>query len=125
MVVSSPNFLRVLGWKDYHPRMRGMGRKWRNFKAILARKRLYAADERALLFEKMVPISRTDPQTDDDATVVTNPFDLARYFQVRGYEKIEVSCIDRPVPRIVEWVLDASPLRFLILNSFVQALKPA
>ena len=30
VVVSSPNFFRALGLRDYHPRMRGIGNKWRN-----------------------------------------------------------------------------------------------
>src|SRR5262249_35265009 len=28
VVLSSPNFLRVLGFRDYHPKMRGIGNKW-------------------------------------------------------------------------------------------------
>src|SRR5437762_5383046 len=31
IVLSSPNFFRVLGFRDYHPRMRGLGNKWRNW----------------------------------------------------------------------------------------------
>ena len=52
MVISSPNFLRVLGWKDYHPRMRGIGQKWENFKAFLARKKRYSAEGRALFSKR-------------------------------------------------------------------------
>ena len=124
MVVSSPNFLRVLGWKDYHPRMRGIGQKWKNLKTIMARRKRYASDENCIVFEKMIPIVRPDPMPDDDATVVTNSFDLQRYFQVRDYRQIKVSCVDRPVPRFVEALLDATFVRFLMLNSFVEALKP-
>jgi SAM-dependent methyltransferase len=124
MVVSSPNFLRVLGWKDYHHRMRGIGRKWENFKAILARRKRYSSDHTSVEFEKMTPIIRPEPRPDDDATVVTNSVDLHRYFQVRGYRNITVSCVDRPVPRLAEMVLDATPTRYLMLNSFVEAIKP-
>ncbi|HEY0256082.1 MAG TPA: class I SAM-dependent methyltransferase [Candidatus Methylacidiphilales bacterium] len=123
MIISSPNFLRVLGWKDYHPHMRGIGRKWKNLRAILARRDRYSAEKEAVIFEKMIPIVRPNPMPDDDATVVTNSFDLQRYFQVRGYGQIKVSCVDRPVPRLIEWGLDATPLRFLVLNSFVEAIK--
>ncbi len=123
MVISSPNFLRVLGWKDYHPHMRGIGQKWSNLKAILARRKRYVAEKDAIVFEKMVPIIRPNPMPDDDATVVTNSFDLHRYFQVRGYGQIKVSCVDRPVPRTIEAILDATPFRFLMLNSFVEAVK--
>jgi 2-polyprenyl-3-methyl-5-hydroxy-6-metoxy-1,4-benzoquinol methylase len=125
MVVSSPNFLRVLGWKDYHPRMRGIGQKWKNLKGLLARKKRYSANGNDIVFEKMIPIIRPDPMPDDDATVVTNSLDLQRYFRVRGYRRIKVSCVDRPVPHLVESILDATPARFLMLNSFVEALKPA
>ena len=124
MVVSSPNFLRVLGWKDYHPRMRGVGQKWGNLKALLARKKRYSADATSVDFEKMIPIVRPDFMPDDDATVVTNSLDLQRYFQVWGYREIRVSCVDRPVPAFVESILDATPVRFLMLNSFVEARKP-
>jgi len=105
--------------------MRGIGQKWENLKAMLARKREYLADETSLVFEKMIPIVRPDPMPDDDATVVTNSLDLQRYFQVRGYRQIKVSCVDRPVPRFIELILDLTPARFLMLNSFVEALKPA
>jgi SAM-dependent methyltransferase len=124
MIVSSPNFLRVLGWKDYHPRMRGLGQKWANLEAILARRRRYSADNTSIDFEKMTPIVRPEPMPDDDATVVTNSIDLHRYFHVRGYREIKVSCVDRPVPRLAELILDALPTRYLMLNSFVEATKP-
>jgi 2-polyprenyl-3-methyl-5-hydroxy-6-metoxy-1,4-benzoquinol methylase len=96
MIVSSPNFLRVLGWKDYHPRMRGIGQKWKNWKVLLARKKRYSLDGNTIVFEKMTPIVRPDPMPDDDATVLTNSLDLRRYFQVRSYRHIKVSCVDRP-----------------------------
>jgi len=123
MIVSSPNFLRVLGWKDYHPRMRGIGQKWKNWKVLLARKKRYSLDGNTIVFEKMTPIVRPDPMPDDDATVLTNSLDLRRYFQVRSYRHIKVSCVDRPVPHFVELILDATPARFLMLNSFVEAIK--
>lgn len=124
MVVSSPNFLRVLGWKDYHPRMRGIGQKWENLKIIFAHRKSYSVNPESVFFEKMSPLVRPDPMPDDDAIIVTNPVDMRRYFEVRGYQQIQVSCVDRPVPRFIEWILDASPMRFLILNSFLQAMKP-
>src|SRR4051812_2677255 len=34
IVISSPNFFRVFGWRDYHPRMRGLGNKLRNWKRL-------------------------------------------------------------------------------------------
>jgi len=123
MLISSSNFLRVLGWKDYHLRMRGVGQKWKNLQAIFARRKRYARDTTSIEFEKMTPIVRPQFMPDDDATVVTNPVDLQRYFHVRGFGRIRVSCVDRPVPRVAELILDALPTRFLMLNSFVEAIK--
>lgn len=37
-VVSSPNFFRGLGFRDYHPRMRGIGNKWRNARRLLQKR---------------------------------------------------------------------------------------
>src|SRR5690606_18842633 len=34
MVISSPNFFRVFGFRDYHHRMRGVGNKWRNWRRL-------------------------------------------------------------------------------------------
>src|SRR5438034_202745 len=39
VIVSSPNFFRVLGFRDYHPRMRGIGSKWRNWKRLREKRR--------------------------------------------------------------------------------------
>jgi len=125
MVVSSPNFLRVAGWRDYHPHMRGWGQKWRNLGTLRRHRRCYRQDETALVFEPLTPIFREPMEPDDDATVATNLLDLVRFFELRGFGEIRGSCVDRPVPRAVEWVLDATPLRYGILNAFVTATKPA
>jgi SAM-dependent methyltransferase len=123
MVVSSPNFLRMLGWRDYHPRMTGLGRKMRNARTLLSHARLYRRDRGAIHFEPMEPVWREEPRPDDDATVATNALDLRRYFAVRGFAEIRVSCVDRPLPRALEFALDLTPLRYLMLNAFVTARK--
>ena len=38
--VSSPNFFRVFGFRDYHPKMRGIGNKWVNFNRLMAKRRI-------------------------------------------------------------------------------------
>lgn len=124
LVVSSPNFFRVLGWRDYHPQMRGFVQKWRNARTLLRHLKAYAADRQSIIFEKMAPIHREPFQPDDDAIAATNAIDFRRYLQTRNYEKIHVSCVDRPVPGWIEGILDFSPLRLVILNSFVTATKP-
>ncbi len=124
IVISSPNFLRVLGWRDYHPHMRSFRQKWRNAQMLYRHLQAYAADSQALIFEKMTPTQHEPFQPDEDAIVATNAVDLRQYLRTRGYEKIRVSCVDRPVPEWIEAVLDFTPLRFLILNSFIIAEKP-
>jgi SAM-dependent methyltransferase len=125
LVVSSPNFLRVIGWRDYHPLMRGLRRKWANAQILLRHRQAYASDPDAVIFERMAPIVRESFQPDDDAIVATSALDLRQYFRTRNYRDIRVSCVDRPVPRWIEALLDATPLRFVMLNSFVTAEKPA
>ncbi|HEY0256851.1 MAG TPA: class I SAM-dependent methyltransferase [Candidatus Methylacidiphilales bacterium] len=124
MVISSPNFFRVFGWRDYHPHMTGFFQKWRNAKTLYRHSRIYATDPDALIFEKMTPIEREIFQCDDDAIVATNAVDFRQYLRTRNYKKIHISCVDRPVPRWLEATLDFTPLRFLILNSFITAEKP-
>jgi SAM-dependent methyltransferase len=123
MVVSSPNFLRVLGWRDYHPHMAGLRRKVRNARILLEHARLYRRERGLIRFESMEPIWREKPRPDDDATVATSAFDLRRYFAVRGFVDVRVSCVDRPLPRALEVLLDLTPLRYLMLNAFVTARK--
>jgi SAM-dependent methyltransferase len=125
MVISSPNFLRVLGWRDYHPRMAGLRQKGRNLRTLLQHGQLYREYPATVVFEPMAPIVRPEPRPDDDATVATNALDLRQYFRTRGFGAITVSCVDRPVPRFLEMILDATPLRFGLLNAFVTARKPA
>src|SRR4051812_17514080 len=40
LVISSPNFFRVFGFRDYHPRMRGIANKWSNWRRIQAKRQL-------------------------------------------------------------------------------------
>ena len=123
IVISSPNFLRVIGWRDYHPRMRGLRTKLHNFETLLRHRQLYREYPREVVFEPMKAIQREPMQPDDDATVATNLLDLEHYLACRGFSEIEGSCVDRPVPRILERLLDATPLRYGILNAFVTARK--
>ena len=123
IVISSPNFLRVIGWRDYHPHMRGLAQKWRNAGTLLRHLRAYEVDPAAVRFEKMSPIHREQFQPDDDAITATNAIDFRQYLRARNYTKIRVSCVDRPIPRWMEAILDFTPLRLVMFNGFLSADK--
>ena len=123
IVLSSPNFLRAIGWRDYHPRMRGLGNKWRNFRALADRRRKMRACPEAVRFERMTPIIKTPFTPDDDAIVCTNGLDMAFFLQRNGCVVETVSCTDRVVDPLVEAVLNATPLRYAMFNAFVVARK--
>lgn len=122
IVVSSPNFLRVLG-PGYHPRMRGLGNRWRNLRGLLARRRALADAAAAVRFERMPPIVRQPFQPDDDAIVTTNALEIAAALERRGGVIERVDCTDRVVPAPLEWLLNATPLRWAMFNAFVVARK--
>jgi SAM-dependent methyltransferase len=123
IVVSSPNFLRVLGFRDYHPAMRGLRNKLANLRRLLRKRRQMAREPAAVRFDRMVPIVREPFVADDDATVATNALEIAFFLRGLGAEVRQVSCIDRPVPRWLEFLVDATPLRYGLLNAFVVAAK--
>ena len=123
VVISSPNFLRVLGLRDYHPRMRGLGNKLANARSLWRiRHRIRQAPE-SVRFERMEPIVRENFAPDDDAVVVTNPLQMRFFLERLGCRVLSVECTDRPVPRLVEWGLNLGPLRYLWFNSFLVAVR--
>jgi SAM-dependent methyltransferase len=122
VVVSSPNFLRVIG-PGYHPRMQGLGQRWRNLKALLARRRRLREDPEGMRFERMTPIVRQPFQPDDDATVATNSLEMAFFLEHLGCQVERVECTDRVVPALAEWMLNATPLKWAMFNAFVVARR--
>ena len=123
IVLSSPNFLRALGWRDYHPRMRGIANKWRNVAALVQRRRRMREQPDAVRFERMKPIIKTPFTPDDDAIVCTNALDMAFFLKRNGCVVESVACTDRTVSPLVDWVLNATPLRYAMFNAFVVARK--
>ena len=123
IVLSSPNFLRVFGWRDYHPRMRGVGNKWRNFRALLARRRQMQESPDAVRFERMTPIIKEPFTPDDDAIVCTNALDMSFFLRQAGCEVLRAECTDREVNPLVDFVLNATPARFGMFNAFVVARR--
>jgi len=122
VVVSSPNFLRVLGF-GYHPRMRGLANKWHNWKLIGEKRRNIRARPDAVRFERMPPIVKTPFEPDDDAIVATNAVEIEFFLSQYGCDIERVLCTDRYVARPIDFLLNATPLRYLMFNAFVVASK--
>ncbi len=123
VVISSPNFLRVLGFRDYHPRMRGFSNKWCNFVRLMQKRSQIRQAPDSVAFDRMAPIERQPFQPDDDAIVVTNAMEMAFFLNKYGCEVELITCTDRPVSSIVNWFLNVTPLKYLMFNAFVVARK--
>jgi SAM-dependent methyltransferase len=123
IVLSSPNFFRVLGFRDYHPRMRGLGRKWRNGCRLREKCRQMRREPAAVRFDRMTPIVKEPFTPDDDAIVATNPLEMRFFLERAGCVVERVSCTDRYVAWPVEWLLNLTPLRYLMFNAFLVARR--
>ena len=125
VVISSPNFFRAAGWRDYHPTMRGLGNKWRNARRLLAKRRQMHTDPAAVRFDRMTPIVRPVFQPDDDAIVKTNGPEIAFFLTRHGCEVERIECTDRYVAGVVDFALNLTPMRFAMFNAFVVARRRA
>jgi SAM-dependent methyltransferase len=123
IIISSPNFRRVLGYKDYHREMRGIGNKLRNWRRLGEKRRQMRSNPDAVRFDRMKPIFKQPFEPDDDAIVATNGVEMAFFLKRAGCEVESVSCADRYIPKAADFVLNATPLRFLMFNAFVVARK--
>jgi SAM-dependent methyltransferase len=123
VTISSPNFLRVLGFRDYHPKMRGIGNKWRNWKRIRKKKQLMRRAPADVRFDRMPPIVKEPFEPDDDAIIATNAHEIAFFLRRNGCKIEKVQCTDRYVPRLADILLNATPTRYLMFNAFVVARK--
>ena len=123
VVLSSPNFWRVIGWRDYHPRMRGLKNKWHNLLRVLEHGRHSRIAPEQVRFEAMPPIHREPFQPDDDAIIATNPLQMKFFLERAGCRVDKVLCTDRYVSPILDWALNASPLRWVMFNAFLVATR--
>lgn len=123
IVLSSPNFFRVLGFRDYHPRMRGLGSKWRNWKRLGEKRRQMRTAPDSVRFDRMTPIVKEPFTPDDDAVVATNPLEMRFFLERAGCEVQRVTCTDRYVARPIDWVLNLTPARYLMFNAFLVATR--
>lgn len=123
IVISSPNFFRVFGFRDYHPRMRGIGSKWRNWCRLREKLAQMKSAPDQLRFDKMPPIVREVFQPDDDAIVATNSLEMAFFLRRSGCEVLSISCCDRYVAAPVDFLLNLGPWRYVMFNAFLVARK--
>jgi SAM-dependent methyltransferase len=123
VLLSSPNFLRALGFRDYHPRMRGLANKWRNWQRLREKRREIKTNPDSVRFDRMAPIVKTPFTPDDDAIIATNGVEMAFFLERAGCLVESVSCTDRYVAQPIDFFLNLTPLRFLMFNAFVVACK--
>lgn len=123
VLISSPNFFRVFGVRDYHPRMRGFGNKWRNWQRLRAKRCQMRRDPGSVRFDRMTPIVKEPFTPDDDAIIATNAVEIAFFLDRAGCQVEHVFCTDRYVSKLVDFGLNLTPLRFLMFNAFVVARK--
>src|SRR5437879_6186861 len=123
VVLSSPNFFRVIGFRDYHPRMRGLANKWRNWKRLREKRRQTRADPGSVRFDRMTPVVKEPFTPDDDAIVATNALEIGFFLQRYGCEIESVACTYRYVAKPADLLLNLTPLRYLMFNAFVVAKK--
>lgn len=123
IVLSSPNFFRVLGYRDYHPRMRGVGSKWNNWQRLRAKRRQMRTDPASVRFDRMTPIVKEPFTPDDDAIVATNPLEMKFFLERAGCRVESVSCTDRYVAKPIDFLLNLTPTRYVMFNAFLVARR--
>ncbi len=123
IVLSSPNFFRVLGFRDYHPRMRGWGNKWRNWRRLSEKRDQMKIDKSSVRFDRMSPIVNAAFKPDDDAIIATNALEMEFFLRQAGCEVELMVCTDRYVPKLVDFLLNFGPWRYLMFNAFVVARR--
>jgi SAM-dependent methyltransferase len=122
VVLSSPNFLRAIG-PGYHPRMRGVANRFRNWRRGREKRRQIRHAPDTVRFERMIPIVKSPFTPDDDAIVATNPIEMEFFLRQSGCAVERVECTDRYVAAPLDFLLNATPLRFLMFNAFVVARR--
>jgi SAM-dependent methyltransferase len=123
IVISSPNFFRVFGFRDYHPRMRGIGNKFRNWQRLQAKRRQMREDPEKVRFDKMKPIVKEPFTPDDDAIVATNALEMRFFLERNGCTVERVECTDRYVAKPIDFLLNLFPTRYVMFNAFLVATR--
>lgn len=123
VLISSPNFLRVLGFRDYHVHMRGLANKWRNLRRLWTKRRQMRETPAEVRFDRMTPIVKEPFTPDDDAIVATNSLEIAFFLRRSGCRVERVECTDRYVREPVGLLLNLGPWRYGMFNAFVVARR--
>ena len=123
VVLSSPNFFRVFGFRDYHPRMRGIASKWRNWRRLKEKRSQMQTAPDTVQFDHMTPIVKEPFTPDDDAIVATNASEMKFFLERAGCEVMRVECTDRYVAKPIDFLLNLGPWRYLMFNSFLVARR--
>ena len=123
LVLSSPNFFRVLGFRDYHPTMRSLGNKWRNWRRLQEKRQQIRTAPDTVRFDRMTPIVKEPFTPDDDAIIATNALEMKFFLERNGCTVESVSCCDRYVAKPVDWLLNLLPTRYLMFNAFLVARR--
>jgi len=123
IVLSSPNFFRVFGWRDYHPKMRGLGQKWSNWKRLQQKRRQMRSDPASVRFDRMKPIVKEPFTPDDDAIVATNALEMKFFLEQAGCVVDSVACTDRYVAKPIDFLLNFTPLKLMMFNAFLLATR--
>jgi SAM-dependent methyltransferase len=124
VVLSSPNFFRVFGFRDYHPKMRGVGNKLRNWKRLREKLAEMQKNPEHACFDRMTPIVKEPFTPDDDAIVATNALEMKFFLKRAGCQVLRVECTDRHVAKPIDFLLNLGPWRYVMFNSFLVARKP-
>lgn len=123
IILSSPNFFRVFGFRDYHPKMRGLTNKLKNWRRLRAKRLQMATNPNTVRFDRMDPIIREHFQPDDDAIIATNGIEIKFFLEQNGCKVMSVECTDRYVASMIDFALNLGPWRYLMFNAFVTANK--
>lgn len=121
IIISSPNFFRVIGFRDYHPKMRGIGNKVANLNRLIQKWRLIRQEPRNVRFDRMTPIVKEPFSPDDDAIIATNALEMSFFLRRSGCTIEHVYCTDRYVFKPLDFLLNLTPLRYVMFNSFIVA----
>jgi len=123
ITLSSPNFFRVIGFRDYHPKMRGLSNKLKNWRRLRSKRIQMANNPSEVRFDRMDPIVREQFQPDDDAIIATNGIEMRFFLEQNGCKVMSVECTDRYVSSMIDFALNFGPWRYLMFNAFVTANK--